>query len=62
MSCPKSDSAPVPDIEGFTLEELDEFGAMGGPNNLPFALDHDIWKDKRNRPQILAAIAERRHG
>ena len=62
MSCSKSDSAPVSYIEGFTIEELDEFGAMGGPNNLPFALDHPIWTDKRNRPQILAAIAEQRRG
>ena len=62
MSRPKSDSTSAPNINGFTLEELDEFGTVGGPNNLPFDLDHPIWTDRRNRPQILAAIAERRHG
>jgi hypothetical protein len=62
MSRPKSDSTPAFDTEGFTLKELDEFGTLGGPNTLPFPLDHPIWTDKRNRPQILAAIAERRRG
>lgn len=63
MSCPKSlPAASDTDVEGFTLAELDQFGTMGGPNTLPFPLDHDIWKDKRNLPQILAAIEEQRRG
>jgi hypothetical protein len=53
---------PMPAYEGFTLDELDEFGTMSGPNELPFSLDDDIWKDKRNRPLILKAIEERRRG
>lgn len=64
MSCPNpgSDSASDANVEGFTLDELDQFGDMGGANTLPFPLDHDIWKDKRNRPQILAAIEDQRRG
>jgi hypothetical protein len=44
---------------GFTLEELDDFGTV---STLPFSLDHDIWKDRRYRPQILQAIKERQGG
>ena len=60
MSCPITDST-APDYQGFTLDELDKFGMMSGPNALPFSLDHEIWKDRSNRPLILAAIEER-HG
>lgn len=58
MSCPNLAPAVSDTVEGFSLDELDQFGSMSGANSLPFPLDHEIWKDKRNLPQILAAIDE----